>query len=371
MAFPISVRAYIARWQKKGLIDEETAEALLSDLKSQGNGFGLGNTLAVLGAVLLGVAIVTLIAANWEAMPRLLRVGLIFAVIWAGYLGGAWRQSLGDKAFSQALYIVAAIAFGAGIALIGQMYHLSSDAASAALLWTAGVMVAAALLPSGALAAASMAIAIFYLFSFLGGGFFPEGRQYLWIAPLLALLGAGLAWYTKSRAAAHLTVLFLIAYFLVAYFDIDRLAVLWLAAAIGLALFLADGLRPNLSGRIGGFGPALAAYGLAAGLLAFAVMQFEDIMRDTGGRVVFGIIILGLSIGALALSGRRNPSVRWIAYVAFSLEVLYLAFVTVGTLVGTSGFFLTAGILVLLLAAFVARMERRLHEKAPKAGASA
>ncbi|PRD42026.1 DUF2157 domain-containing protein [Phyllobacterium phragmitis] len=369
MAFPIPVRAYIARWQKKGLIDDDTAEALLSDLKSQGGGFGLGNTLAVLGAVLLGVAIITLIAANWEAMPRLLRVALIFAVIWGGYLGGAWRQSRGDTVFSPALYLVAAIAFGAGIALIGQMYHLSGDAAFAALVWTGGVMVAAFLLRSGTLAIASMAIAGFYLFSFLSDGFYPD-RQYLLIAPLLAALGAGLAWYTKSRAAADLVALFLIAFFLVSYFDFDSLMVLWLTAAVGLALFLLDGFRPDLSGRIGSFGPALAAYGLAAALLALSVMQFEDIMRDAAGRVIFGVVILGLSIGALVLSGRRNPSVRWIAYVAFSLEVLYLAFVTVGTLIGTSGFFLTAGILLLLLAVFVARMERRLHEKNPKAVAS-
>ncbi|RCS24111.1 DUF2157 domain-containing protein [Phyllobacterium salinisoli] len=370
MPFPISVRAYIARWQKNGLIDEETAEALLSDVRSQGRRFGLGNTLAVLGAVLLGVAIITLIAANWEAMPRLLRVFMIFAVIWTGYLGGAWRQSRGDTVFSPVLYIIAAIAFGAGIALIGQMYHLSGDAALAALVWTVGVMVAALLLKSRALAITGMAIACFYLFSFLSDGFYPD-RQYLWVAPVLAALGAGLAWYTKSRATADLVALFLLAFFLISYFDLNSLTVLWLTGAIGLALFLLDGFRPDLSDRIGSFGPALAAYGLAATLLALSVMQFEDIVRDASGRVMFGILILGLSIGALALSGRRNRSVRWIAYVAFSLEVLYLAFVTVGTLVGTSGFFLTAGILLLLLAAFVARMERRLHEKNPKAGASA
>ncbi len=52
-----------------------------------------------------------------------------------------------------------------------------------------------------------------------------------------------------------------------------------------------------------------------------------------------------------------------IAYAAFSIEVLYLAFETVGTMIGTSGFFLTAGILVLLLAAFVRRMESRFGRK--------
>jgi uncharacterized membrane protein len=63
------------------------------------------------------------------------------------------------------------------------------------------------------------------------------------------------------------------------------------------------------------------------------------------------------------LCGRDNGGLRSIAYAAFSFQVLYLAFTTVGTMIGTSGFFLTAGVLVLLLAAFVRRMERRFGKK--------
>jgi uncharacterized membrane protein len=372
VAFAFFLRGQIARWQEKGLIDQKTAEALLSDIESRrgGGAFGLGNTLAVLGAILLGAAIITLVAANWQEMPRLLRVALIFVAIWGGYLGGAWRQARGDRVFAPALYIIGAIAFGAGIALVGQMYHLSGDAASSALIWTASVMVSAVLLRSQALATTSMAIAIFYLFSFLGDGFAP-GRQYLWIAPLLAICGAGLAWYTKSRATAHLTALFLIGYFLTVFFDLDSEAAAWGTFAIGFCIFLIEGLRPALFDRLGAFAPALGAYGLATALLALAMLQLEWEARNTGGQIVFGVLVLGMSIGALMISGRRNASVRWTAYVAFSLEVLYLAFVTVGSLIGTSGFFLTAGILLLLLAVFVARMERRLHEANQKTGASA
>ncbi|GGA82636.1 hypothetical protein GCM10011491_07570 [Brucella endophytica] len=370
MAFPLFLPRQIARWQEKGLIDEKTAAALLADVESQrGRGFGLGNTLAVLGALLLGAAIITLIAANWEAMPRLLRVALIFVAIWAGYLGGAWRQAKGDKMFAPALYVFGALAFGAGVALVGQMYHLAGDTPSAALIWTGGVMVSALLLRSRALAITGMAVAIFYLFSFLDNGFVPD-RNYTWIAPLLAVCGLALAWYTKSRATAHLVALFLIAYFVIAYGNLDSHTPIWLAVVIGLCLFLIDGLRPDISARLGGVGPALGAYGLAGALLALEMVQFEDFARNTGGRVTFGIVILAIAIGALMLSGRRNALVRWVAYVAFSLEVLYLAFMTVGTLVGTSGFFLTAGILLLLLAVFVARMERRLHKPALKLGVS-
>ena len=55
---------------------------------------------------------------------------------------------------------VGSIIFGAGIALIGQMYHLGGDFAGAMLLWAAGALAAAALTGSrGALAVALVAAA--------------------------------------------------------------------------------------------------------------------------------------------------------------------------------------------------------------------
>ncbi len=93
MAISFGVRKHIARWQRDGLIDAATAESLRKDINSRSSGFGLGGVLALLGAVLLGAAIVSLVAANWEAMPRLFRV--------RSYYGGAFhwlcRRSLAGK----------------------------------------------------------------------------------------------------------------------------------------------------------------------------------------------------------------------------------------------------------------------------------
>ncbi len=75
--------------------------------------------------------------------------------------------------------------------------------------------------------------------------------------------------------------------------------------------------------------------------------------------VIYGALIIALSVVAIALCGRGNGGLRIVAYVGFSIELLYLASATVGTIIGTSGFFLTAGILVLLLAVLVRRMEKR------------
>src|SRR5690606_6155307 len=99
------------------------------------------------------------IAANWEAFPRLMRVGLIFLLIAGGYVGGAVLKGRGNDGFAEALYILAAVAFGAGIALIAQMYHLSGDESQAILIWCAGTALAALALRSGPLTAGAVLLA--------------------------------------------------------------------------------------------------------------------------------------------------------------------------------------------------------------------
>jgi len=90
LSFSISVERLIERWQRDGLIDAETASKLNADLEKRASVFSLGSVLATLGGLLLGAAVIMLVAANWQEMPRLMRIGLIFVLIWVSYLGGAW-----------------------------------------------------------------------------------------------------------------------------------------------------------------------------------------------------------------------------------------------------------------------------------------
>ena len=128
------VRQDIARWVESGLIDAGTAEKLTSDIEANARrSLSFGSILAMLAAVLLAAAIMIFVAANWEAIPRVARVLSLFAVIAAGYVGGAWLKLRDHPAFAEAAWVVAAAAFGGSIALIGQMYHFSGDESGAIL----------------------------------------------------------------------------------------------------------------------------------------------------------------------------------------------------------------------------------------------
>ncbi len=369
MAFSIGIKKHIARWQEAGLIDEVTADLLRKDVEKTRTSFGLGGILAVLGAVLLGAAIISLVAANWEILPRLVRVVMIILLLWGGYVGGAWRASLGDIRFSEALYLIAAITFGAGIALIGQMYHLSGEATDAALLWAAGAMIAALFLRSAILVATSVAIVAIYLFMAIDGG--NDAQTYAWLLPVLLVISAGLVWYTKAEVARHFIVLVLIAYVFALFDEFDDDWILWLAGITGGALFLADALATTALQRLTGWSKAIGAYGFLMLLLVLNYFQFDRYDSEVSDQVIIGFGILACAIAGLVLSGYRNLAVRWMSYSIFSLEVLYLAFKTIGTLIGTASFFLSAGVLVLLLAAFVVRMERRLQKKIAQAEGAA
>ena len=367
MSFSVSVERLIERWQDDGLIDAETASRLNVDLKKRGPRFSLGSVLATLGGLLLGAAVIMLIAANWQDMPRIMRIGLVFALIWACYLGGAWRQLRGDKVLPQALYIVGAASFGAGIALVGQMYHLSGDVHLAALVWTGGVLASALLLRSSVLTAFGAGVACFYLSTYVYDNNYGD-LSYRLIGPVLVLIGAAVARYTRSRHAAHLWCLFVLGWALLLYVENENRMILGLMLLFGMAFMLADAFAHDALQKLTRFAHPLASYGLLLALLALGILQVDRMFsystpEGIAHDVIYGIFVLALSIGALAICGRDNGSLRSIAYAAFSFEVLYLAFATVGSMIGTSGFFLTAGILVLLLAAFVRRMENRFGRR--------
>lgn len=360
MPSPISARRLIARWEAEGLIDRATASRLYEDVARRQSRFGLGAVLAVLGAILLSAAIMTLVAANWEAIPRVWRVAMIIAVLWVGYLGGAWRESRGDHGFAAALYIIAAFAFGGGIALVGQMYHISGDAADAALLWTGGVLLAALLLRSGPLAATGVAVGGAYLVAAASDNSIHSGL-YIVVVPFIAAAGWALAVFTQSHVVRHFVTLLAVAFLFTLRINLGFPSIMWATAAAGVALVVAESRWPTRFERATGFGLPLAAYGFAAAFAALMIQQLDDSFDTDAASLVLGSVALALAVGALVLSGRHNAMLRWLAYAAFSLEVIYLASVTIGSLVGTAGFFLTVGLLVLAIAFAVMRLERRFH----------
>ncbi len=347
--------AEIDRWQAAGLIDAETALRLRRDVESRrGTGFSFAAVLAAFAALLFGAAILLFVAANWEAIPRLARVGMVLFLILAGYGFGAAATLRGYARLAEAGYLVGIAAFGGGMALVGQMYHLSGDETQALIVWCAAAALSAAILRSSALTAAAVALAIAWIWS---DGFDIWRDTYVPSAtlPVLAALWA-LSWWTGSSVARHFILVSLSIYVLLIYISAGEfLAPVFLALGAAALFVTAIRLRARaeLVFGIGGVKVhAMLAFGFAMLLLHFT-------FGEGAGLAVVAVVSFAASIGALVLSRGSDRAVRWLAYLGFGAELCLVYVLTIGTMLGTAGFLLAAGLLLALAAAVIVRFERR------------
>lgn len=362
-SYSTRVRQDIARWAQSGLIDAATADALARDVEGNDRrSFSFGSILAMMAALLLGAAILIFIAANWQVIPRLARVAALFAVILAGYVGGALAKTRGHSAIGEALWIVAAAAFGGAIALVGQMYHLAGDESSAVLTWCAGTALAAAMLRSSPLTVAAVGIAVGWLVMDLLGGFKLFGRTdfpHLYVA--VAVILFVLSYWTRSRPARHLILLSLVFYAALFALDHDMLQVAIALAAVSATLFAAAMVAPEPVERIAQLGGRLPLHALIGFLTGLAMIQFT-VAGDGDANATFAVasaVALAGIAAAIVLAGRESRGLRWIAYLGFAFELVIIYLVTMQTMLGTAGFFLAAAVILGLLAFVIVRIERR------------
>jgi uncharacterized membrane protein len=373
-SYSAGVQRDIARWAQSGLIDAATADALARDVDAnERRSLSFGSILAMMAALLFGAAILIFVGANWEAIPRLARVGALFAVIVAGYVGGAVLKSSDHAAIGEALWIVAAAAFGGAIALIGQMYHLSGDESSAVLTWCAGTALAAVALRSNPLNVFAAGIADGWLIWKLVDGFdFWRGFQVPYLFGAIAFGLFIVSYWTRSQPTRHLIILSVIVYlaFLAAYHDS-----LWIGsvlAAIAAAAFAIAVLVPAISDQILQLGGRLPLHALIGFLVGIVVIQFslaDQSSYDQGFTIASVAALAGIA-AAVVMAGRESRGVRWVAYLGFGFELFLIYAVTMQSMLGTAGFFLAAAAILAVLAVVIIRVEKRMKATAIAGAAS-
>ncbi|PYB71327.1 MULTISPECIES: DUF2157 domain-containing protein [Rhizobium] len=351
-------------WTKRGLIDAETARRLLDDVDSRGNRFSIGTILSMFAAVLIAASILMLVAANWEAIPRLARVVGILGLIWIFHGAALAARAYGADRIAAASLVLGAATFGGAIALIGQLYHLSGDTFAAMFLWFIVTAVSAALFRSGALAVVAGALSLVAF----GGGFDSFGWEvgghglWAWWPPFGAVAIFALAHWTGASRAKHFGYLLLLAWiWWVAIIDEDITWAFSIALCASAVFFLLTLPRSPLASLHRRLGASASFYALIMAFSAFSFVQAQ--LLDAMSIAILGIVILGLAIAAIALEGRDNGAVRFLAYAAFAAEVLYLSYETIDSILGTSAFFLLSGLVVALLAFVVVRLEKRFSRR--------
>jgi uncharacterized membrane protein len=146
-----------------GLISEDQRERIVAHFKlnhPERNRFL--TVLVALGGVLASTGVILVISSNWDAIPGWFKIFAGAALMCGAHFLG-WRlRSLRQThpKVGEALHFLGAGLFLANIALIGQVYNLSSRTPNALLFWLVGIVPLAWILRSVAVHVLSM-IALF------------------------------------------------------------------------------------------------------------------------------------------------------------------------------------------------------------------
>lgn len=145
--FVSRLREELKAWERDGAITSEQVMTILARYPDYPPGHeasrrrqGLVTGLSILGSVLIGLGVITFFAANWDEISQGVKLASLIAGMLLAYGAGyaLWQRS-GPTAYAVAFVLLGCIIYGAGVHLIGQIYHVSVDHPNLSLFWFLGV----------------------------------------------------------------------------------------------------------------------------------------------------------------------------------------------------------------------------------------
>jgi uncharacterized membrane protein len=145
---PNDWESHLERWTSAGIVDAATGGRIRQWEASQARPGGLRWPILLalaFGALTLGAGVLLFVSAHWDELDAGARMTLVLLMVAVFHAGGA-AAAARFQSLAVALHTVGTVALGAGIALAGQIFHLSEHWPAAVLLWAVGAAIAWALL---------------------------------------------------------------------------------------------------------------------------------------------------------------------------------------------------------------------------------
>lgn len=344
----------LSRWRNEGWVTPEGYARITTEIANYRRGVSLATAFATLAVVLLGFAAISFVAANWDEMPKLARLALLFSLLAAGYVTAGLFARRDSDGFADAAVVFSCAMFGISIMLISQMFHIDGNPPDAVALWAAGTLAAGVVLASRPALALAMALVCVWTIMETG----ERNAIAWWFLPGWAAVTTAFAAY-KWSPGFHLAALPLAVFAVSAGY----LPPLWPGHWTVLMVAVATAAGAVAVGRMvpewGARSFAVLTYALAVGYAALFAIQFIE-KSPTSQLVIVAAVTLIVLLAAIALSLRENHAgLIWVGYLCFTIEIFALYQKTLGGLLGTSLFFLLAGVLVAALAAVAWRIAGR------------
>jgi len=139
-------------WVRGGLIGTAEADRILGGYDTDASGARRSRilfiTLCGLALLMFSVGVLLLIGYNWNAIPRAVKVGIIFSSVIAAFIGSAAAYARAKPVGGELLAFVGTLFYGNAIWLLAQVFHIQSHWPDGLMWWAIGALVAAHALSS-------------------------------------------------------------------------------------------------------------------------------------------------------------------------------------------------------------------------------
>ena len=159
--FRRELRSQAQLWEAEGLIDsslyQQLSERYQFNTLETASRNRFVSILMSLGGILLGIGVITFVAANWQVWSREVRVAMLLSLFVAVNAAGfyLWRippsrsnnsnpnmpATKGrNKLLGEGLLLLGSLILGANMALMAQMFHIGGSSYGLFLVWGIGVL---------------------------------------------------------------------------------------------------------------------------------------------------------------------------------------------------------------------------------------
>ncbi len=132
----------LTKWREDGLISDEAARKIAAryDIDLSGANERRSFILKLVAYLFLALSLFTLVGANWEELPRAVRLIIVLGILAAVNFSGVLAQKNGKETQATTLFFLGNFCYGAAIVLVAQIYHLGEHMPDGVLLWAVGAL---------------------------------------------------------------------------------------------------------------------------------------------------------------------------------------------------------------------------------------
>jgi uncharacterized membrane protein len=318
----------ITSWVNQDIISTQQAESICKqygiDYNNQSRHSYAHSALIALGYLFFGLAVITLIGANWENISRGFRMGSLISITVAINLLGLYQFRKDKIAASIRWIFLGSLLYGASIMLIAQIYHIDEHYPNGIFYWAIGILPAAILLNSRLLMALSIVLGLIWFFVESDLDFYPTLFPIFLIALTIQLI--------RGKQSNILFIMLITALgfwiqYSFAWFLSDKAEFNFGAenVILGVGLFvlfhgLSKWLSASKDSRYIDYGTLLGVWILRFSIITLLIFSFEESWRELinskweNPETMIGISI-ALSLIAIFLSYKGSrQSISTVAY---------------------------------------------------------